>query len=651
MLTFSTSGVTECFAENVSHEEIPAEETVSGGEINSGEDTEAALESVSGDEPAEDEAAVEPQAESAPAPEIPEDEDAVSDNDLSEDIEELAESVSSDDTTTVSGDVFLPVEEESREPEIVGIFPSSAQRKYLVQIPAAPNNDLTCAVAYTFFDSSSPGKYDLYISSYGSNVPSTGFSNWSYNQSGIRVIEYTEGGPTTETTATLESLLNNTISIIGFSEKIKAIPANAFKNRKALQSVKFEGKTAGSTCQVTSIGASAFMGCTNLQTVDMSATTGLSEILGGFDGCFEGCTALKTVKLNNGLTGIGQNAFRNCSSLTEIDIPSSVTLIGWSAFLNSGLKKVTIRKRTSELSVALGAFNYCNSLSKILFYGTSSDKDTYIKIVADNNSQFLNESIWTYIDPDKMCGDNLTWSIVRSSTDSYYEYTLHISGEGAMYDYADSSQVPWKNAYNKERVCRIIIDEGVTSIGDYAFDYSACRPYETTSGSSQVTRCLSVSIPEGVQKIGKYAFNGQKNLYNIFLPKSVCDIRTGAFKDCANLQGICFWCTDYTLSIGSEAFSGCNRNMYFSFPKRVSYFGENAFKSLNNIKVYCPFGEYVYNNTTYTDDGDVLVKAIRNQGGSGAVYSGNYTGSEGKNKFFQSRYGFVGEVVPSSNGK
>ena len=231
MLTFSTSGVTECFAENVSHEEIPAEQTVSGGEINSGEDTEAALESVSGDEPAEDEAAVEPQAESAPAPEIPEDDDAVSDNDLSEDIEEPAKSVSSDDTTTVSGDVFLPVEEESREPEIVGIFPS-AQRKYLVQIPAAPNNDLTCTVAYTFFDSSSPGKYDLYISSKGSNVPSTGFSNWSYNQSGIKVIEYTGDGSTTETTATLESLLNNTISIIGFGEKIKAIPANALKTEK-----------------------------------------------------------------------------------------------------------------------------------------------------------------------------------------------------------------------------------------------------------------------------------------------------------------------------------------------------------------------------------------------------------------------------------
>ena len=52
---------------------------------------------------------------------------------------------------------------------------------------------------------------------------------------------------------------------------------------------------------------------------------------------FDGCSNLASVSLPNSLVSIGMNAFGECSALTSITIPSSVTSIGRFAFVDSGL--------------------------------------------------------------------------------------------------------------------------------------------------------------------------------------------------------------------------------------------------------------------------------------------------------------------------
>ena len=49
---------------------------------------------------------------------------------------------------------------------------------------------------------------------------------------------------------------------------------------------------------------------------------------------FRGCSSLTSITIPNSVTSIGDNAFLNCSSLTSITIPNSVTSIGDWAFLN-----------------------------------------------------------------------------------------------------------------------------------------------------------------------------------------------------------------------------------------------------------------------------------------------------------------------------
>ena len=78
---------------------------------------------------------------------------------------------------------------------------------------------------------------------------------------------------------------------------------------------------------VTTIGSSAFSGCSSLTSV----TIGNSVTTIG-SGAFFSCSSLTSVTIGNSVTEIGYYAFSGCSSLTSLTIPNSVTTIGYYAF-------------------------------------------------------------------------------------------------------------------------------------------------------------------------------------------------------------------------------------------------------------------------------------------------------------------------------
>jgi hypothetical protein len=134
---------------------------------------------------------------------------------------------------------------------------------------------------------------------------------------------------------------------------------------------------------ITSIGKSAFKGCTGLTTVvipegvtsigdgSFSSCTGLISVVipvgvtlvGDF--AFFGCTGLISVVIPEGVISIGGGAFWGCISLTTVTIPSSVTSIEYDAFFScTGLISVVIPK--GVISIGNSAFSSCTGLTSVV---------------------------------------------------------------------------------------------------------------------------------------------------------------------------------------------------------------------------------------------------------------------------------------------
>ena len=128
------------------------------------------------------------------------------------------------------------------------------------------------------------------------------------------------------------------------------------------------------------------------------------------------------------------------------------------------------------------------------------------------------------------CGDNLTWTLDDNGT-------LTISGTGDMWNYTYDSRPFWI-----ENVKNAIIQDGVKSIGSYAFGF--CENLE------------SVSIPDRVTTIRGDAFRCVRGLEDIVIPDSVKTINGTAFRACYDLKSITIGMG--LTYVGCEAFYNCD---------------------------------------------------------------------------------------------
>lgn len=155
-------------------------------------------------------------------------------------------------------------------------------------------------------------------------------------------------------------------------------------------------------------------------------------------------------------------------------------------------------------------------------------------------------------------GDNVTWTL-------YDDGELVISGNGAMKDYEYkfySSTAPW---YSKN-VTAVIIEEGITSIGNYSF---YCNSY-----GYGLTNIVNISIPSTVKIIGVSAFHNSK-LSQITISEGVATIGNNAFNNCDNITSIII--PDSITTIGDNAFADCDKLTTVTFGKNTSYIGDYAF--------------------------------------------------------------------------
>ncbi|HJI91482.1 MAG TPA: leucine-rich repeat domain-containing protein [Oscillospiraceae bacterium] len=313
---------------------------------------------------------------------------------------------------------------------------------------------------------------------------------------------------------------------------------------------------------VTSIGYSAFSGCTSLTNITIpNSVTWIGD-------AFEDCTSLISIEvsydnenyssvhgvlfnkdetelitypagktdseyvISNNVTSIGDSAFRSCTSLIGVTIPDSVTSIGASAFgYCTSLTSVTIPD--SVTSIGASAFY------DTAYYNDESnwDKDVlYLSnCLIDTNDNFKLTTDYTIKDGTR---------IIADSAFSNFDNLISVTIPDSVTSIGNSVFEDCTN------LASITIGNGVTSIGASAF-YDTAYYNDESNWDKDVlylSNCLidtnynfdlttDYIIKDGTRIIADSAFRWS-GITNVTIPDSVTSIGNYAFEDCTNLASI-----------------------------------------------------------------------------------------------------------------
>ena len=150
------------------------------------------------------------------------------------------------------------------------------------------------------------------------------------------------------------------------------------------------------------------------------------------------------------------------------------------------------------------------------------------------------------------------------------------------------SSAPW--CHQKDKVIKVVIKDGVTNIGNFAFwgcDSLASIKIPTSVssiGCSAFKYCsslTSVTIPNSVTSIGRSAFYDCSSLTSDTIPNTVTSIGNGAFKDCSSLTSVTI--PNTVTSIGEHVFLGCEGLTSITIPNSVTSIDECAFMECRGL--------------------------------------------------------------------
>ena len=330
----------------------------------------------------------------------------------------------------------------------------------------------------------------------------------------------------------------NNLENLVLPQTLTTIADQVFQNSK-LKNIQIFGN-------LTTIGASAFSGCTSLSTITIPAnvtTIGASA--------FSGCTALSTVTFENesNLSALNDNVFRKCI-ITNIRIPAKVATISSTAFA------------------------YCNALQTVSFEENScltTLTRTFAGLPALQRIA-IPASVETIDGTFSGCTSLPTVTFESGSK-------LRTIGSGAF--------------RNCTELTAIEIPASVVTIKDSAFKGCTSLPTVTFESGSKLTTIgggsPSPSSPFPSDYYG--AFSDCSKLDAIEIPANVETIEASAFKNCTSLATVTFESGSKLTTIGGGysqsyyygVFSDCSKLSTIKIPANVETIEASAFKGCTSL--------------------------------------------------------------------
>jgi len=222
---------------------------------------------------------------------------------------------------------------------------------------------------------------------------------------------------------------------------------------------------------VTRIGNTAFNGCWNAESITIPATV---TSIGSR--AFYGCTALTSITIPSGVTAIGDYAFYR-TGITEIDLPDGITSLGDGAFADSGLTSIDIPAGVTTISVDLLA--NCDNLEKVTIRGD---------ITNIGESAFYSAAVKEVVFKGTLSGE------IGDHAFAYCENLAAFHVPGTV------TRIKANAFCGCEGMTELILEEGITSIGELAF---------------RQTGISALTIPSTVNYFGGRIADFADNLKNV----------------------------------------------------------------------------------------------------------------------------------------
>lgn len=364
-------------------------------------------------------------------------------------------------------------------------------------------------------------------------------------------------------------------------------------------------------------------------------------------------TSMQTLKLPSTITSIGANAFSTAKQLHSVDMSKITGALTVKTVFNTWGQGDPVDcifyVNNSSIRDTLNADNWGSRKAKKIFAVTNGGifpedvaftagelatpvKEGYIFDGWYADSSFSGTAVTTptagqtyyakWAPASGTCGaagneDNVTWKLTANADDPS-TYTLTISGTGDMANLVtlrgdltvDQNNQPWASAAHQ--ITKLVLKEGITSIGDGAFyDMPLLKSADIPASVTKIgVRAFnwaatmdSLTFAKGskLKEIGYAAFN-KIAISDVTIPASVEKIDKQAFGNDSNLTTVLFEQGSALKEIGETAFFKCGKLTKLILPEGLTTIGNRAFNNENTslTTVVIPstvtsFGEEIYN--------------------------------------------------------